>query len=366
MAEKIETPSPEQHKTTQQEIDLLDLIKKIWAARREIIKYGVVGGIIGLIIALSIPKEYTCTVKMAPEGKGIQSGGGMSSLAAMAGMEIGGTGTDGINSTIYPEVIISLPFLVELSKIKVQGLQMDSTMTLYTYLKDEIDSPWWEYILTAPTKTVGFVSSLFSDNQNNINDTIDPFILSKEQTITIARLKKRINANVEKKTGILSIAINLQDPYITGCVADSIVNRFIKFIIAYKTNKASIDLEYSQKLFDDAKVKYYKAQSEDATHADAMQNISLESVRIERERLLNEKMLAYQIYTQAATRLELSKAKVQEETPSVTIIEPATVPIKRSNMSRLLIIFIFASLGGSVILGKIVFRALFKIDIINE
>lgn len=50
-----------------EEIDLLELAKKIWAKRRFIIKYALIGAVAGLVIGFSLPKEYTSSVKMAPE-----------------------------------------------------------------------------------------------------------------------------------------------------------------------------------------------------------------------------------------------------------------------------------------------------------
>ena len=42
-----------------EEIDLLELAKKIWAKRRFIIKYALIGAVAGLVIGFSLPKEYT-------------------------------------------------------------------------------------------------------------------------------------------------------------------------------------------------------------------------------------------------------------------------------------------------------------------
>ena len=41
-----------------EEIDLLELAKKIWAKRRFIIKYALIGAVAGLVIGFSLPKEY--------------------------------------------------------------------------------------------------------------------------------------------------------------------------------------------------------------------------------------------------------------------------------------------------------------------
>ena len=40
-----------------EEIDLLELAKKIWAKRRFIIKYALIGAVAGLVIGFSLPKR---------------------------------------------------------------------------------------------------------------------------------------------------------------------------------------------------------------------------------------------------------------------------------------------------------------------
>lgn len=360
MAEKIETPSPEQHKTTQQEIDLLDLINKTWAARREIIKYGVVGGIVGLIIALSIPKEYTCTVKMAPEGKGIQSGGGMSSLAAMAGINMTTQTTpDAITTALYPEVISSTPFLLELSQIKLTSPKIDTTITLFDYARYYTKRPWWSIIPAIPSKTIGGIKSLFTEKKTPV-DTINPFQLTGMQEGVLGNIGSRLAIQTDKKSGLINLVVEFQDPYITALVADSSVALLERYIRSYRTEKATRDYLYNEQLYVEAREKYYSAQTQDAVYADAMRNISLESVRIERERLSNEKMLAYQVYAQATTRMEMSRAKIQEDTPSAAVIEPARVPVRDSNRSMVVYIFIFAFLSSFILVGKIFIKTLFN------
>ena len=55
----------QQNKRTQEEeIDLLELAFKVWAERRWILKCCGYAVIVGLVIAFSIPKEYTTSVML--------------------------------------------------------------------------------------------------------------------------------------------------------------------------------------------------------------------------------------------------------------------------------------------------------------
>ena len=52
--------------TEEQEIDLLELARKLWDSRKLILKFCLVGVVVGLVVAFSIPKEYTTTIELAP------------------------------------------------------------------------------------------------------------------------------------------------------------------------------------------------------------------------------------------------------------------------------------------------------------
>ena len=49
------------------EIDLMDVLRKIISIRKTLYKAAGVGVIIGIIVYLSIPKQYTVNVTLSPE-----------------------------------------------------------------------------------------------------------------------------------------------------------------------------------------------------------------------------------------------------------------------------------------------------------
>ena len=64
----------------EQEIDLLELAKKVWDSRKLILKVCGIGAVIGLVIGFSTPKEYTSKILIAPESTSKSSSSGMSAL----------------------------------------------------------------------------------------------------------------------------------------------------------------------------------------------------------------------------------------------------------------------------------------------
>ena len=64
----------------EQEIDLIELAKKVWAERKLVFKACGYAALIGLVVAFSIPREYYTSVTLAPESTGKTSGGSMGAL----------------------------------------------------------------------------------------------------------------------------------------------------------------------------------------------------------------------------------------------------------------------------------------------
>ncbi|GAA6465806.1 chain-length determining protein [Bacteroides thetaiotaomicron] len=332
------------------EIDLVDIFRKIIAIRKKLYKAIGIGFIIGIIVAVSIPKQYTVKVTLSPEMGSSKSGNGLAGLAAsfLGSSATTGDVSDALNASLSSDIVSSTPFLLELLEMKVTLSDERTNVTLMDYL-DRQSSPWWIYVIGLPGKVIGSVKSLFNSNDtdNSINNvkygTIE---LTKEEGIKISVLKKNIAASVDKKTAITSVSVTLQDPKVTAVVADSVVHKLQEYIIGYRISKAEEDCIYLEKLYKERQQEYYVAQKKYADYVDTHDNLILQSVRAEQERLQNDMSLAYQVYSQVANQLQVARAKVQEEKPVFAVLEPAVVPQQPSGMGKkvYILLFIFLSL----------------------
>lgn len=325
-----------------QEIDLLELARKLWDGRRMLLKWAIYGAVAGLVIAFSIPKEYTTTIKLAPEARNNQSvGGNLGAIAAMAGISAGsGSGSDAIGTQLYPDIVSSIPFAIDLFDVKVTDIEGRDTVTVREYLTDDISSPWWSYITSLPGRAIGGVRSLFSssDDSDGAQQKPDAFRLTPAESGIAGALASRVSVESAAKTSVISISVTMQDPMVSAMLADTVAERLKEYVIDYRTNKARQDMEYAQKLNDEARQAYYDAQQRLATYLDNNQGIILRSKRNEEERLQNEQTLAFNLYNTTAQQLQVAKAKVQEITPVFTVVQPSTVPLAPSKPSKMLII----------------------------
>lgn len=329
------SPTPETE-NDELEIDWMDILRQIIAIRKTLYKAAGIGLVLGIIIALSTPKQYTVSVTLASEMGSDSKSGGLASLASSFLGGSMGNSPDALNAALSSEIVSSTPFLLELFDTRVQTLDGELDTTLVAYL-DEQRGSWMGAVLAAPGMAIGFVKGLFTEETDTVA-TLNPFQLTKKESQKVEALRKNILADIDKKTGITTLSVTLQDPKVTAIVADSVVAKLQQYIINYRIAKAKEDCAYLEQLYQERQQEYYEAQQRYARYVDANKSLVLQSVRSEQERLQNDMNLAFQVYSQVAQQLQVARAKIQEEKPVFAIVEPATVPLKPSGTSRKIVV----------------------------
>ena len=316
--------------------DYIKLLHDVKKHRKIYYKVFTITFLLTAFITLSIPNYYKCTVKLVPEASSTKGTGSLASLASSFGFNIGGSNTtgDAIAPLLYPDLMNSVSFRASLFPIEVIR-EDDSTqtkMTYYDYLLNEQKRPWWSSFSSA---VIEWIKSIFVEEEES--DAVDPFKLTKEQYKIVQMMEKKVVCDVEQKTLVITIDVTDPDPLIAATLADSVQMHLQEFITEYRTQKARIDLAYSQHLFKEAKDRYDIARKRSAAFNDANRNVIFDRIRSERTELENEMQLQYRTYSQVAAQLQLAEAKVQEDTPAFTTLQPATVPVKKQGPERAII-----------------------------
>lgn len=362
MEENKHYTNPEYRPATEDDdelqIDWMGILRQVLAIRKKLYKAAAVGVVLGILIALGTPKQYTVSITLSPEMGSGKSGSGLASMAAsFLGGSIGSDSPDALNATLAPDIVASTPFLMELFDARVvsQDKQIDTTFTAYL---DEQKSSWMGYVLKAPGMAISGIKSLFSEKKEKTATIQKGAIeLNEKDAAKLGSLRQAITVEADKKTAITTLSVTLQDPKVTATIADSVVSKLQQYITAYRTSKAKEDCQYLEKLYKERQQEYYDAQQRYARYVDANSNVVFQSTLAERERLQNDMNLAYQVYSQVAQQLQVARAKVQEEKPVFAVVEPAVVPLNPSGTSRKVIVlgFLFPAVaftGAWELLGK--------------
>lgn len=332
------------------DIDIMELVSKLWKRRKMIIKWCVGGAIVGLIIAFSLPKSYSASALLAPEVEQ-RVGSGVSSIASMMGVNLDNN-VDAISYMMFPEVVASTPFIYELFDLPVQFERGDSIVNtdLLDYMLNYQKSPWWSPILGAPAKAISWVTSLFKEEEEggSGDGSLNLYNLPKKERGVVKALAEGIQVNVDKKTGQTDMSLTMQDPQVVYTVLTAVVENLKTYMVDYRTSKVRADMDNLEKTCENRKRDYFDALKVYANHLDGNKNVALLSAQVERERLEQETKLAFQVYSQVATQLEAARVKVEQAKPVVAVVEPPVVPLKHSAPSKAKMLIVFTFLAGCI------------------
>ncbi len=333
----------------EQEIDIMELISKLWKNRSMIIKWCIAGAIVGLVVGFSIPKTYKAGVTFAPETQQ-KTNSSVSSIASMMGVNLNNS-VDAISVEMYPDIVHSTPFIVELFDLPVTFKYKDELMTtsLLEYMKEYQKSPWWSAVISAPFKALGWVMSLGKEKVEDVEvpiSELDVNNLPKKERGVVKFFAENIMVNVDKKTGKTDMSLELQDPNVVATVMDAVTENLKNYMSDYRTSKARQDIENLEVICAQRKADYYAAQHAYAQSVDGNKSVVRQSAQAELERLQQEMNLAYQVYSQVATQLEGARIQAEQAKPVFVIIDPVTVPIRKTAPSKAKMLVIFTFLAG--------------------
>ena len=315
-------------------IDLRVIFKKIWTNRKLYYKVLPVTFVLSCAFILCFPRYYRSSLSLAPEiGSATGLGGTIGSLASSFGFDLGAMETaDAINPMLYPDLMDDNGFVVGLFDLPVASKDGEIKCSYYDYLTKHQKHPFWAY-------PVQWIKRLFQDNADKGNQSkLNPYRLTKKQDEVCKTIRDNISISIDKKTSVISIEVEAQDPLISKTLADSVKGRLQTFITDYRTNKARIDERYYKKLVDEAKAEYEKARRLYGSYSDSNMEMVLESYRAKQTDLENDMQLKYNTYTTLMAQYQMAKAKVQERTPAFTLVQGAAVPIKPAGPKRMLFV----------------------------
>lgn len=351
------------HQDEEQEIDIMELISKLWKRKSMIIKWCVGGAILGLIIGFSIPKTYTAGVSLAPEVQQ-KTGSGVSSIASMMGVNLNNS-VDAINAELFPDVVHSTPFIVELLDLPVTFERKDSVITtdLLDYMLEYQKSPWWSYVISAPFKALGWCIDLVTPGKKEEEEVLPPSgqldstNLPKKVRGVVKFFSENIIVNVDKKSLKTDISLELQDPQVVYVVVNAVVENLKQYMTDYRSSKSRQDVENLTVICEQRQKDYYNAQQTYANYIDSNKSVILQSAQAERERLQQEMNLAYQVYSQVATQLEGARIQAEQDKPVFVVVQPPVVPIRKTAPSKAKMLVIWAFLatccsGAWVLFGE--------------
>ncbi len=328
------------------EIDWMGIFTKLLKHWKQIFLISFIFGVLGIVSALTMTRKYNVSMTLAPELVN-RSNSNLSSITSMLGLGNAtlSPSTDAMNITLFPEICSSTPFLAAL---------LDVPLTSYVSEKQQeegvqpMHTTVYKHFTGEDKEKKGLAKWLDSlkkeKEEKPYTGVADATELPRKQANVVKALGKCISADVDKKTGVTTISVVMDDRMMAKQLADTVCTRLQVYVSEYRTKKAQADYEYYVMLAQEAREIQIKAQDAYARSVDYDRSVILQSAQSVKERLRADANLASDIYSQMAQQRELARAKIQEEKPVYAVVQPATLPQQAMN-SRAKRVLIWGFMG---------------------
>ncbi|MDY4624975.1 MAG: Wzz/FepE/Etk N-terminal domain-containing protein [Prevotella sp.] len=341
--------SDQQAEDKNHEIDIVAIVKKVIKDKWSLLVFFIIFAVLGIAVALMTPRTYSTDVVVAPELSSGSMPEGLSDIASMVGVDLNNgnkSSVDAIYPQIYPDVISSNDFIVQLFNIPVTTEGAKNSKTYFDHITKDAKMGFWDYPKTWMGNIVKKITGKKdTTNLANASTVIDPVHLSKVQSDIRDAIRSQVTCVVDKKTNVITITAKDFDRFVSAEVADTVQKRLRNYIIEYRTKKFKQDVAYAQSLVDTAEAKYVKTRNAYTAFAEANTDVTQESFVTKRDEMENNMQMRYTNYTQALQQLQVAQAKLREHTPVFTVIQEASVPFKPSGTPRSLIVLGYVLAG---------------------
>ncbi len=328
-----------------------------------IIVVGFLGGVLGFFYAWMQPINYIAkTTFVVEEGKGASSAlGGLASLSAQFGVDVGGGANGGLFSGDNILLYLRSPSLAR----EVLLTQFDSTSkqsvadvyaTVYKLKED------W-----ASNKKIGNINFHPMDVSKQYTRLQDSLLLK----IIDGILKKQfVVSKVDKKAGFIEVSASMEDEILAKVYSERIVHLAVDKYIGIKTKrqKATVDkLQYrvdsiaallSQKTVSGAKLQTSSSTMDINPLYKAGTAVALETT-------VRDKTMLATIFASVTQNLEMAKFTLSQETPVIQIVDESFLPLQVDKISKLKTALVFSVIGIFLVVILLVGRKMSS-DILNS
>ena len=343
-------------------IDIIALLKQLWVARKTILKITVIFLFLGLFVAVFSKKEYTASTTFVPANQGEGTKGNLGSLASLAGINLEGvTGGAEISPELYPQIVNSIPFQLELleTKLTIDGQEEPVSYEEYytTIYSPGVLGYLKKYTLGLP----GVVPSLFrADAEQEIVSQGNQILsLSQEDNDLIEQLAEQISLTVNDKEGFVTISVTLPEARASAQLTIKAQTLLQDYVLKFKTQKSIEELTYIEDRYLEKQQEFTKIKLEFARFQDQNNGINTALGKTRLLQLQSDYDLVFSVYTELAKQLETQRLQVKKDTPLFTVLKPVNIPVEKSAPKRFLILVVYLFLGLVISIGYVLVQPVF-------
>ena len=329
------------NKDSKKEIDLIEILKKIYSEKKVIIIATLFSTIIGIFYSLSKENIFIASSIFYPHYE--NNDNSLRNLAGIAGLNFNEPLSANVPITLYPKLLTSVPFK---NKILEQEFELDNEIITYRkYLSEEKKKKSFNIV-----STILSLPSKILDNKSKKNDikskqNNEYIMIDKKEYALQKKLNNLIMLKVNDKDGSISLSVRDKSPIVSAVIAQKSQEILQESIINFKLKNIKSVYDFTINQLNETKKSFYKLQDSLANFRDSNKNIKSDIFKNKLNRLESEYNIYNTLYNELAISKEKAAIEVQKNTPIFTIIKPVTIPIEKSEPIRSTIVIIYFILG---------------------
>ncbi len=300
---------------TESSIDWIEILSVLWNSRRLIAIITSSVTVLAVIISLLLPEYFKSTAVLLPETEKSKLAGlgGLSDLAALAGVNVGGEGS---LAKLYPTIIKSEAVLTNVIYTKYKTEKFKEPVNLIQYWEIAGKTPEWSY------------------------------------EVALKSLGEALQVGLDNKTSVVTISMETREPQLSADIINGVTSELDKFIRTKRTTKATEQRKWIEDRLDE--VKQDLQRSENALKEFREKNrrvLDSPQLLLEQERLIREITINATLYTELKKQYEIVKIEEIKNIPIISVMDEARPAAKKERPKRAMIVLtsLFLSLIGGLV-----------------
>ena len=313
--------------STDDSINITKLLKSVWIQKWFISKITFVVAVVSVIYTLNIENVYSSHVTMLPHSvNGSKSQ--LSGLAALAGIDVNSTLN---NEAFYQDVLFSDNIL-------------NKAVSRKWYIADSISGTYLHEVFDLKLNSAHF------NPEEKLRYDIKQILRNKVISFTSS-----------KENGLMRLTVSIpRERALSAIFANWLASELHEFNERHRAKKALDNVSMVKKQLMDAKDELTKAENALSNFQSSNKNyIQSNELKLIYERLQREVFTENAVYTELRKQYEIAKIEAEKRKETITILDPAVIPMVKSSPKRGLIC-IFITLIGFIFSIVI---SLFKKDV---
>jgi len=301
--------SSHQPGVSESRIDWMNILSILWNSRKFI---GIVTGVVtalAIIYSLILPESFKSTAVILPDADKSKLGslGGISDLAAIAGISVGGEGSI---VKLYPTILKSESVLRGVIYAKYQTKEFSDSVNLIQYWRIKDKNPERDY------------------------------------EVALQNLRAGLDVAMDLKTAVLTMSIETSEPQLSADILNTVIGTLERFIRTKRNTNASEQRKWIEARLIEVKEDLSKAENVLKNFREKNRSISgSPQLLLDQERFMREVQINATMYTELKKQYELVKIEEIRTTPIINVMDYARAAASKERPKRRNIVLVWLMLA---------------------